>query len=276
MKEARKLKKEKKRQLEQENKEREDAKKAEEGDDLQQLIKGGGMNSAAGMKTSLAMLRQSVNSQLAKQDYDQRNQTMLNCLRKLFEETRQNNIDELNGEEIFKEDAKNFDGSVQKDEFVYSLLNSDKFSLTRIEISQILNLMLDINRDDAGKVDIDELHFSFKSYQKYYELIEQRIVDMLEKFKLSISKKFEIPDLINEFVAEIESKAHESKMAMIQLREIIEDRHGIMIRDALYDQFLSYFDLDRDSQVYITSLCEYIKSPSQKKINFYKVNTSVI
>ena len=52
--------------------------------------------------------------------------------------------------------------------------------------------MLDINRDDGGRVDIDELHFSFKSYIKYYELIEQRIIDMLEKFKISISKKFEI------------------------------------------------------------------------------------
>jgi len=52
--------------------------------------------------------------------------------------------------------------------------------------------MMNINRDDNGRVDIDELHFSFKSYVKYYELIEQRIIDMLEKFKLSISKKFEI------------------------------------------------------------------------------------
>ena len=217
MKEARKAKKEKKRQLEQENREREEAKKAEEGEDLSQILKTGAAVSASGVinKTKTAALRQSINSQLAKQDYDQRNMSMLNCMRKLFEETRQNHIDELNGEEVFKEDSKNFDGSVQKDEFVYSLLNSEKFSLTRIEISQILSLMMDINRDDAGKVDIDELHFSFKSYQKYYELIEQRIVDMLEKFKLSISKKFEIADLINEFVAEIESKAHESKMPMI-------------------------------------------------------------
>ena len=106
--------------------------------------------------------------------------------------------------------------------------------------------MLDINRDDQGKVDIDELHFSFKSYNKYYELIEQRIVDMLEKFKLSISKKFELDDLINEFVAEIESKATDSKISIIELREIIEDRHGIVIRDAIYDQFLAFFDLDRD------------------------------
>jgi hypothetical protein len=95
--------------------------------------------------------------------------------------------------------------------------------------------MLDINRDDAGRVDVDELHFSFKSYLKYYELIEQRIVDLLEKFKLSISKKFEIQDLMNELVAEIEARAVDSKMPLVQLREIIEDRHGIIIRDAIYD-----------------------------------------
>lgn len=133
------------------------------------------------------------------------------------------------------EDVKNFDGSVQKDEVMYSLLNSDKFSMTRIEISQIIALMLDINRDDQGRVDIDEIHFSYKSYIKYYELIEQRIIDMLEKFKLSISKKFENQGDVDEFVAEIESKATESKISATELREIIEDRHGIVIRDAIYD-----------------------------------------
>jgi hypothetical protein len=74
--------------------------------------------------------------------------------------------------------------------------------------------MLDINRDDQGMVDIDELHFSYRSYIKYYELIEQRIIDMLEKFKISVVKKFEMQDLILEFVAEIESKADESKMSI--------------------------------------------------------------
>ena len=106
--------------------------------------------------------------------------------------------------------------------------------------------MLDINRDDQGRIDVDELHFSFKSYVKYYELVEQRIIDMLEKFKISISKKFEIQDLMDEFVAEIESKSEDSKMSILQLREIIEDRHGIMIRDAIYDQFTQFFDLDRN------------------------------
>ena len=99
---------------------------------------------------------------------------------------------------------------------------------------------------------------------------------MLEKFKLSISKKFEQQDSINDFVAEIESRAEDSKLSIVELREIIEDRHGIVIRDAIYDQFMTFFDLDRDQQVYITSLCEYVKTPSSQKINFFKVNSNVI
>ena len=126
------------------------------------------------MKQNMAalMMRQSVNSIASKKDYDDRGRSMLDCLRKLYEEARRVHIADLNGEEVFNESVKNFDGTVQKDEVLYSLLNNDKLSLTRIEISQIISLMLDINRDDGGRVDIDELHFSFKSYIKYYELIE--------------------------------------------------------------------------------------------------------
>lgn len=39
---------------------------------------------------------------------------------------------------------------------------------------------------------------------------------------------------------------------------------------------MQFFDLDRDQQVYITSLCEYLKLPSAQKINFFKVNTNII
>ena len=62
-----------------------------------------------------ALLRQSMNSQMSLQDYDQRNQSMLNCMRKMFEETRAQFIEELNGDEVFPDDMKNFDGSVNKD-----------------------------------------------------------------------------------------------------------------------------------------------------------------
>lgn len=40
---------------------------------------------------------------------------------------------------------------------------------------------------------------------------------------------------MEEFVVEIESRSDESKISAIEFREIIEDRHGIIIRDALYD-----------------------------------------
>ena len=60
---------------------------------------------------------------------------MLDCLRKLYEESRRVQISDLNGEEVFNESIKNFDGTVQKDEVLYSLLNNEKLSLTRIEIS---------------------------------------------------------------------------------------------------------------------------------------------
>lgn len=49
---------------------------------------------------------------------------MLNCLRKLFEEARASGVEELNGESIFKDEIKNFDGTVQKEEVIYSLLNN--------------------------------------------------------------------------------------------------------------------------------------------------------
>jgi hypothetical protein len=81
------------------------------------------------------LLRQSLNSQIGKKDYDHRGSSQINSLRKMFEESRINRIDELNSEEIFKEDSKNFDGTVQREEVLFALLNNDKFSLTRIEIS---------------------------------------------------------------------------------------------------------------------------------------------
>jgi hypothetical protein len=50
---------------------------------------------------------------------------------------------------------------------------------------------------------------------------------LLEKFKISIVKRLELQDIILEVVAEIEQKAEDSKMPGIQLREILEDRHGV-------------------------------------------------
>jgi hypothetical protein len=54
------------------------------------------------------------------------------------------------------------------------------------------------------------------------------------------------------------------------------DKHGVAVRDALYDQFALFFDLDRDQQVYITSLIEFLKNPTSEKINYFKVSKEVI
>lgn len=102
------------------------------------------------------------------------------------------------------------------------------------------------------------------------------MVDLLEKFKISVVKKFELHDLVLDFAREVEDKACESKIKMEDFRDLLEGKHGIFIRDTLYDQFLSYFDLNRDNQVYITSFCEYLRNPSEMTINFFKVSPSVI
>ena len=90
-------------------------------------------------------------------DLDIRKMTYLNSVRKLFEEARMNDMQELNSEELFKDNMRNFDGSVKKDDFIYAVLNRDEFSLTRLEVSNICSLILNINRDDKNNIDVDEL-----------------------------------------------------------------------------------------------------------------------
>ena len=68
--------------------------------------------------------------------------------------------------------------------------------------------MLDINRNDLGRFDIDELHFSYLSYIKYYEIVEQRILDLLDKFKITIEKKFNYDvDSLYKLTSELQSRA---------------------------------------------------------------------
>jgi len=77
-------------------------------------------------------LRQSIQlSNPRRIDYDLRSNSYLASLRKLFEEFRiaceqgsiePRNMHEINGEAIFAESVKTFDGLVFKEDFIYSLL----------------------------------------------------------------------------------------------------------------------------------------------------------
>lgn len=55
-------------------------------------------------------------------------------------------------------------------------------------------------------------------------------------------------------MSQIEQTSQESKLQVQDFRHILET-NGINLRDALYDQFIAYFDLDRIGQVYISSFC---------------------
>ena len=90
-------------------------------------------------------LRQSLNggSQAKSGDTDMRKLSYLNCLRKLFEEARASDMQNINGDsDIFKEMPKNFDGTIKKDDFIYAILNTKSFTLTRTEISNISALLI--------------------------------------------------------------------------------------------------------------------------------------
>ena len=114
-------------------------------------------------------------------------------MRKMFEEMRvAEDLNDFTSEALFDDEHKGFDGSVHKDEFIYTLLNKEEFTLTRQEVSNVCELMLNISqKDDRAKIDLEQLQYSYSSYLKYYELIEARVIDLLEKFKLSIAKKLE-------------------------------------------------------------------------------------
>ena len=87
---------------------------------------------------------------------------------------------------------RTFSGEVHKNDFIYIVLDKEQFSLTRTEASNICDLMLNIScKDDRGNIDIDELQYSLQSYMKYYELVEKRVIDLLEKIKLACVKKLE-------------------------------------------------------------------------------------
>ena len=90
-------------------------------------------------------------------DYDLRDNTFLHAMRKLFEEMRvAEELNDFTSEDLFDDDVKGFDGSVHKDEFIYTLLNKEEFTLTRTEISNVCSLVLNISeKDDRAKIDLE-------------------------------------------------------------------------------------------------------------------------
>lgn len=101
----------------------------------------------------------------------------------------------MNGEDIFGQEVRTFTGEVHKDDFIYVILDKEQFTLTRTEVSNICQLMLNINpyKDDKDRIDIDELQYSFVAYTKYYDLVSSRVADLLEKIKLAVCKRLETP-----------------------------------------------------------------------------------
>ena len=102
-------------------------------------------------------LRQSLQLSAQHKDYDLRDNTYLHAMRKLFEEMRvAEELNDFTSEDLFDDDVKGFDGSVHKDEFIYTLLNKEEFTLTRTEISNVCSLVLNISeKDDKAKIDLE-------------------------------------------------------------------------------------------------------------------------
>jgi len=93
---------------------------------------------------------------------------------------------------------------VRKEDFIYTLLESEIFTLDRKEISNIASLMLNISeRNDKGWIDLEELQNSYNTYISRQLLIEARIVDLFEKFKLCIIKKCTELDQFEALAADI-------------------------------------------------------------------------
>lgn len=108
---------------------------------------------------------------------------------------------------MFSTDIRNHDGTVHKDEFVYRLLNTEQLTLTRTEVFYIIDLMSDFQQKEKPNVDIDELQAGYNAYLKYNDLIEKRILDLLEKFRIAINKQMETDDEIYELIDSIEGRA---------------------------------------------------------------------
>jgi hypothetical protein len=208
-------------------------------------------------------------------DYDIRQACHLGAIRKLFEEIRTADLGNLNDEKMFSSDVRNYDGTVHKDEFVYRLLNTDHLTLTRTEVFYIVDLMSNIIGKEKPNIDIDELQQGFAAYLKYNDLIQKRVLDLLEKFKIAINKRLETDEEIHELIDSIESKATDSKLLLEDLKHEMEKK-GVQIRDAIYEQLACFFDLDHSGTIYIASFCHYLRDPEADRMCFFKLNPSLL
>lgn len=184
-------------------------------------------------------LRMSLNAAGAgAADYDIRQNSFLNCMRKLFEEVRRSpDVQDITGEGLFTQEYRNLFGKVHKDDFIYVILDKDVFTLTRTEAANIVELMLNIvpGVDEKGALDIDETQTSFLAYLKYYELIEKRVIDLMEKIKLAIVKKLDTNDEVDELIEQIQDRCVDSKLLKADLQVLLEDQRGIVLRESIYD-----------------------------------------
>ena len=211
----------------------------------------------------------------AKMDYDIRQACHLGAIRKFFEEVRTTELGEINNERLFSSEVRNHDGTVHKDEFIYRLMNTDYLTLTRTEAFYIVDLMSNIVSKDKPNIDIDELQHGYAAYLKYSDLIQKRVIDLLEKFKLAISKRVETDEEIHELIDSIESKAQNSQLLLEDLKHEMEKK-GVQIRDAIYEQLQCFFDLDHSGTIYIASFCHYLRNPDHENLNFFKLNPSLL
>ena len=176
---------------------------------------------------------------------------------------------------------KNYDGTIKVNDFIYALLNTKSFTLTRSEISNIVStLVIPPSTKSSSKpidqsMDLEDLQRSYRAYLTYYDSIEGRIKDLLEKFNIQVSRKIQEIGQHEEFVASIESKSVESRISTTDLKDIF-DNNGIYLKDILFDQLSSYFDLDRNDQIYITSFCDFLRTPSMQNFNFLKVHPIIL
>ena len=132
--------------------------------------------------------------------------------------------------------------------------------MTRTEASNICQLILNINpfKDDKDRIDLDELQYSFVAYTKYYELISSRVADLLEKIKLAVCKRLDNIHQVEQLCETIQDACTDSKIQPKELRRIMEDEYGVVLRESIYDQLISYFDLDRKGVIYVASVVQYL------------------